>query len=276
MAATTAIAGAITAVSLAVLIPVAYAQTPLPAPADATSTPPASAPAATPDGGATPSLDEMEADVLGGKNAPATAPPPAAPPALSPAAPPPARHARLRMVSADEQQAPAADGRPGFVIELETAGFVSGALTGGVFLGARLSPDVGNLIVGGSLDFASTSTSTTTPVSAGSMTVTTSSSSFALGAGVRYTLVSANDGRLDLFGAGDVGFVHAGTSMLGTSASASGFTVAAGPGLRLWVTDHVAVGYLARFRLTQLAGSDGNGDATTAGFAGTFQILAVF
>jgi hypothetical protein len=226
----------------------------------------------------------MEADIFGGKNAPATppaaAPPRAAtPPALPPAPPP--RPVRPRVVNPDEGQMPPAESRTGFVIELATAGFASGALNGGLFLGARLSPDVGGLIVGGSLDFASSSTSSaglsgasgssSSGMSAATTTTaTTSSSSLSLGGGVRYTFVSANDGRLDLFGAGDVGIVYSSVD------SASGFTVAAGPGLRLWVTDHVAVGYLARFRLTKLSGSNGAGDATTAGFGGTFQILGVF
>ena len=69
--------------------------------------------------------------------------------------------------------------------------------------------------------------------------------------------------------------------------SAAGFSLALGPGLRFWVHEQIAVGYVARFRLTYLSGDSGalavttadaqtSASATTIGFDGTFQILGVF
>ena len=71
------------------------------------------------------------------------------------------------------------------------------------------------------------------------------------------------------------------------SVSASGFSLAVGPGLRFWVHPQIALGYAARFRLTYLSGVAGafttpetddptNASATAIAFDGAFQILGVF
>jgi hypothetical protein len=191
-------------------------------------------------------------------------------------------------VPAAEPEAPAAEGdddRAAFAIELSTAGPASGALQGGLFLGGRLSKQ---LVLGAGIDIEHTSVDITT---GGSLSSTT----FTLSPGVRYTFVSTNEGRVDLYGAGDAGIVYTSAdvvidgSMPAQSASTFGFTLAGGPGLRVWVFDHLAVGYLARLRLTHVSGGAGAApglaallppdtdvSVTTFGFDGTFQILAVF
>jgi hypothetical protein len=186
---------------------------------------------------------------------------------------------------APPQEEPPELARPGFVVELSTAGFASGSLQGGLFLGARTSPD---LIIGGFVDLASSSTR----IGDGQGAVTTSSTSFALGAGTRYTLMRAADGHVDLFGSGDVGVVRTSSGTAdGASTSLFGLTLAAGLGLRVWVYDNIAVGYLARLRFTRSSGSaqeagsvlPANGapagtDASSDefGFEGTFQVVGVF
>jgi hypothetical protein len=124
--------------------------------------------------------------------------------------------------------------------------------------------------------------------------VTTSTQFFRLGAGVRQSFLQSADHLVDLYGAADIGFqsqsaevitVQGGSPTL--KVSASGFSLAAGPGLRLWVRDQIAVGYAARFRLTYLSGPIGSlmsppnasitdGSSTQIGFDGTFQVLGVF
>jgi hypothetical protein len=81
------------------------------------------------------------------------------------------------------------------------------------------------------------------------------------------------------------------TSALGVTptqtVSASGFSLAAGPGLRLWVHEQIAIGYVALLRISYLAGELGalpatptedttDGSRTQVGFDGAFQILGVF
>jgi hypothetical protein len=202
--------------------------------------------------------------------------------------PAPRRPPRRRPAPPAEPEATSADAdddRAAFVIELSTAGPASGALQGGLFLGGRLSRQ---LVLGAGIDIEHTSVDITT---GGSLSSTT----FTLSPGVRYTFASTNDGRVDIFGAGDAGIVYTSAdvvndpSMPAQSASTFGFTLAAGPGLRVWIFDHLAVGYLARLRFTHASGGAGaapglaqllppdtNVSATTFGFDGTFQILGVF
>src|SRR5262249_52267791 len=99
--------------------------------------PPAAKESAAGDAGAPPSIEDEEAAVL---RAPAPPRPPAprapapSPPAARSAAPRP----RARPAAVVAEPAPAVDAAPAFVIELDTAGFVSGALDGGLFVGGRL------------------------------------------------------------------------------------------------------------------------------------------
>ena len=69
--------------------------------------------------------------------------------------------------------------------------------------------------------------------------------------------------------------------------SASGFSLALGPGLRLWVHEQIAIGYVGRLRMSYLSGEAGaltstvseditEGSATTVAFEGMFQLLGVF
>jgi hypothetical protein len=247
----------------------------------------------SPDAGAAAgeSVDDMEKDVLGGKAPPSVQPPPGpraeprAAPLLSPPLPP-RRRRRPAQASRDDEAA-GAQGETALAIELGTSGFASGTLQGGLFLGARMSPD---FILGGSLDFASTSVSVSQPMAS----ATISSTSFRLAPGVRYTFVRASDGRVDLYGAGEAGVVYmsgdavASGSTQSVSGSAFGFTLAAGPGLRIWIFDHLAIGYAALARLSHLSGQaaafpdasqiDPSASASSTSFTleGNFQILGVF
>jgi hypothetical protein len=170
--------------------------------------------------------------------------------------------------------------RTSLAIELGTSGFASGTLEGGLFIGARTSS---GLIIGAMLDYLSSSV-TVTPPSSGD--ITQSSSTLRFGAGARYPFLHSSDRRVELIGAVDAAVVYVAANTTGVSdANASGVTLAAGPGLRFWVHEHIAIGYVARLRLTHLSGdagtlagaeADGTASGTDIAFAGTFQILGVF
>lgn len=226
-----------------------------------------------------PSVEDEEAAVLA---APARPAPPAPPPAPRPAAP--ARRQRN-----DEERSIVAVATPsdqnGIAIELSTSGFASGTLQGGLFIGGRTST---GMIIGGFFDYGLTSITATPP---GGIDVSNSLQTFRLGAGVRQAFLRAADRRVELYGAGDVSFDYRSaeipTTTPSTSLSAAGFSLALGPGLRLWIHDQISIGYVARFRLLFLSGEAGvlsaadAGDPTDSkltqvGFDGAFQILAVF
>jgi hypothetical protein len=224
-------------------------------------------------------------------NPPAPSPPPAPPPVVQAPARPPARSGRRAPQSTDDGRrssptAPAEEAGA-VALELSTSGFASGSLVGGVFVGGRLA---GGLILGGFFDYGLQSATAST---AGT-NVSTSAQLFRLGAGVRPTFIHSADRLVDLYGAAEASFEYlsaevpsTGGSSPTTSVSAAGFAVAAGPGLRLWVHEQIAIGYVARLRLTYLSGdrgalgpapsADASSSSTTAiGFDGTFQILGVF
>jgi len=298
------VAGVAAAVILALATPARAEEPPAPGPADATTPPDrAGRPAPGPAGpGSGASDEDLEAAVLGG---PTTAPPPpaapprAAPPRSRPAAVPPPGPARPPAAASRERGWPAPardvypdedDSHPALAIELATAGLGSGALQGGLFLGARLP--VG-LIIGAFLDYGSSSLTVTT--NATNNSTEQASSLFRFGAGVRYPVLRSEDGRVELFGAGELGLVRRTreVSVSGGSAtnvSAWGPSLAVGPGLRLWVHDHLAIGYVAEFQVTHLSGDPGAFPGATAAdvtlglhaastdiaLAGTFQLLGVF
>ena len=75
--------------------------------------------------------------------------------------------------------------------------------------------------------------------------------------------------------------------MPAATSSAAGFSLAIGPGLRLWVHDQIAIGYVARLRIAYLTGSAGalaptpgedptDASQTDIGFDGVFQVLGIF
>jgi len=232
-----------------------------------------------------PSTEDQEAAVLGAPERPApTTPPP--PRRAAPAA-------RARQQAPDEEHAAAAvasapgEAPSGIAIELSTGGFASGALVGGIFLGGRTGS---GLILGGFLDYRLTSeTSTLTDTD-----ITSSSQMLRLGFGLRHSFAQSADRRVDVYGAADASFEYRSgeaRSMTGTtptvSPSASGFSLALGPGLRFWVHEQIAIGYVARLRATYLSGGLGaltvppsadetDTTQTAVGFDGTFQLLGVF
>jgi hypothetical protein len=243
-----------------------------------------------------PSADDQEAAVFGSPTEPAPGTQPA--PSAGPAAPmrrpaPNARARRVPQAISEEASAPGGGGgasaaRGGFAIELSTTGFASGSLAGGLFLGGRTTSGV---IIGGFLDYALVSVNATPD---GGTSITRSGQAVRIGAGVRHSFVHSADRLVDLYGAGDVGFESrsAEIPLVGAmtptqTVSAAGFSLAVGPGLRLWVHDQIALGYAARLRLTYLSGDGGSLEApatasttatsaTAIAFDGTFQILGVF
>ena len=159
---------------------------------------------------------------------------------------------------------------------------------GGLFVGGHIPSGT---IIGGFLDYGLTSV-TATPDSG--VAITSSQQLLRLGAGLRHPLVRSADRRVDLYGAADASFdyvsVEAPTTTAGmptATGSAAGFSLALGPGLRLWVHDQIALGYVARLRVAYLSGAMGALDAmpsanptdsslTAIGFDGAFQLLGVF
>jgi hypothetical protein len=239
------------------------------------------------------SASEPDEDaLLRGPTRPAPPPAPTPPPAVvqTPARPA-SRPARRAVPAPDDGRAsPAttATEEPGAVaLELSTAGFASGSLVGGLFVGGRTA---GGMIVGGFFDYGLQSNT----ASVAGTNVTTSTQLFRLGAGFRPTFIRSADRLVELYGAADASFEYRSADLPATggssptaSVSAAGFSLALGPGLRLWVHEQIALGYVARFRLTYLSGDAGalgaavtgdqtSGGATAIGFDGTFQILGVF
>ena len=233
----------------------------------------------------TPSTEDEEAAVLG-------APPPPAPP---PPAPRPAAPARRQ--ADDDEGRPAHRTPPpkaeteketdqgGIVFEFSTAAFASGTLaSGGLLIGGRTAS---GMIIGGFIDYSLTSVTSTPPAG---VETSISDQTFRLGVGVRQGFVRTADRRAELYGAADVSFDYKSTELGGNpspSFSAAGFSLALGPGVRLWVTDQISIGYVARFRLAFLSGEAGalvtpaiddpsDAKLTQIGFDGVFQILAVF
>ena len=237
--------------------------------------------APAPEGQPPPATDDQEAALLAAPDKPA--PPPPAQPPPPPRRPVAATGDRQAHQFRDEERAGA-----GLAIELSTSGFASGALMGGLFVGGHTASGT---VIGGILDYGLRS-ATATPDSGAP--ITTSEQTFRLGAGVRQPIVRSADRRVDLYAAADAAFVYKGAETESTMAgmptatgSAAGFSLALGPGLRLWVHDQIAIGYVARLRITYLSGEQGalapmpDDDPTDASqtevrFDGAFQILGVF
>jgi hypothetical protein len=265
----------------------------LPAPAGAADPPGADTQADPFAGPPERSATEPDEDaLLRGAARPNPSPPPTPPP-------PPVVQTPARPASRGGRRAPQADdGRPSaagapaeeadaIALELSTAGFASGSLVGGLFVGGRVA---GGMILGGFLDYGLQSQT----ASIAGTNVTTSTQLFRLGAGLRPTFVRSPDRLVELYGAADASFEYRSAGVPATtgaspttSVSAAGFSLALGPGLRLWVHEQIAIGYVARFRLTYLTGDTGGlgtagsgdqttGSATAIGFDGTFQILGLF
>ena len=157
---------------------------------------------------------------------------------------------------------------------------------GGLFVGGHIPS---GMIIGGFLDYGLTSL-TATPDSG--VPLTRSQQLLRLGVGLRHPLLRSADRRVDLYGAADASFDYVSfevptTTMPAATSSAAGFSLAIGPGLRLWVHDQIAIGYVARLRIAYLTGSasalaptpgEGPTDAsqTDIGFDGVFQVLGIF
>ena len=237
--------------------------------------------APAPEGQPAPATDDQEAALLAAPDKPT--PPPPSPPPPPPRRPVAATGARQPPQWRDEERSSG-----GLAIELSTSGFASGALVGGLFVGGHTASGT---VIGGILDYGLRS-ATATPDSGAP--ITTSEQTFRLGAGVRQPIVRSADRRVDLYAAADAAFVYQGAETKSTMAgmptatgSAAGFSLALGPGLRLWVHDQIAIGYVARLRITYLSGALGalatapNDDPTDASlteirFDGAFQLLGIF
>ena len=160
---------------------------------------------------------------------------------------------------------------------------------GGLFVGGHIPS---GMIIGGFLNYRLTSL-TATPDSG--VPITSSQQLFQLGVGLRHPFLRSADRRVDLYGAADASFDYASVEVPTTTSagmptatsSAAGFSLALGPGLRLWVHDQIAIGYVARLRVAYLTGSAGaltatpsdnptDASTTAIGFDGVFQVLGIF
>lgn len=234
-----------------------------------------------PEGKPPATTEDEEAALLAAPDKPT--PPPPSPPPAPPRRPVAAAGAPQGPQWRDEERSGG-----GLAIELSTSGFASGSLVGGLFVGGHTAS---GLIIGGFLDYGLTSVTTTPDTS---VPFTTSQQLLRLGAGLRHAFARSADRRVDLYGAADASFDYASVEVPTTTpgmptatSSAAGFSLALGPGLRLWVHDQIALGYVARLRVAYLSGSAGALNATPSvnqtdasltdiGFDGAFQLLGIF
>lgn len=173
--------------------------------------------------------------------------------------------------------------RAGTLIEFSTAGFASSELSGGVFVGRQ---DRGYSF-GVSLDYSR--------LEVGDNSVKTASTRGSLLAGGRFRVAQTANQRVECIIGAEAGLGWASNKGLGdfrvadSENSASGLVVAAGPGLRIWVVDGLALGYQTRLRYTSLKGdgavasnedffSDSSNSITASslGIDGRFSIFGVF
>jgi len=177
-------------------------------------------------------------------------------------------------------------GGGGFALELSAGGLSGESIQGGILAGLS----VRGFVFGLFLDAARFTT--TSPVPPDMVDLKAQSSR--LGIAARLPLWRSADGRVSLFAGGDLALsnrsVIAGDSSFVRSYQADGWTWSLGPGLRFWVTEHLAVAYLTRFRSTHLEGPAAAlpdlGPATTdlelevsgtvTQLEGVFQFLCVF
>lgn len=176
-------------------------------------------------------------------------------------------------------------GHGGFAIELSAGGVSSGSFQGGLLAGIGATGFVFGLFIDGLQD------ASVPPVAPN--TVTLESSSTRIGFATRVPLLRTADGRVSLFGAADLGVTNRVASTPSTSGgesfSADGWTWSVGPGLRFWLTDHLSLAYVTRFRSTHLSGAAGalpdvaaasdpgtHASADYLQLEGAFQLLCVF
>jgi hypothetical protein len=239
-------------------------------------------PFAPPPEGKPPSTQEdQEAALLAAPDKPT--PPPPSPPPPPPRRPVAGAGAREAHQFRDEERSGA-----GLAVELSTSGFASGSLVGGLFVGGHIPS---GMVIGGFLDYGLTSL-TATPDSG--VPITSSQQLLRIGVGLRHPFARSADRRVDLYGAADASFDYVSVEVPTTTpgmptatSSAAGFSLALGPGLRLWVHDQIAIGYVARLRVAYLTGSAGalgatpsdnttDASRTDIGFDGVFQVLGIF
>jgi hypothetical protein len=173
----------------------------------------------------------------------------------------------------------------GVAIELSAGGLAAGSLQGGLLLGVA----VRDFVFGLTFDYLSS----TGDLKSSTVTGSATSGAARVGVGARLPLLRPGDGRVALFLDGEAGLVSREAAVINSSgmpasSNASGTTWAAGPGLRLWVGNHLAVAYVTRLRGTYLSGAaaalpeaptaspDQAASATNYQLEGTFQVLGVF
>lgn len=172
--------------------------------------------------------------------------------------------------------------RTGMLLEFSTLGFASSALTGGVFVGRQ---DRG-VTFGVGLDYSS--------LEAGDDSFSTARTGGRLLAGARFRVAQTANQRVECILGAEGGLQWVSNKVTGdfrigdSENSASGLVLAAGPGLRFWVVDGLAVGYQTRLSYVSLSGDgaaasreDSFNDATditssSLGIDGRFSIFGVF
>jgi hypothetical protein len=181
--------------------------------------------------------------------------------------------------------APAPPREWGLVLELSTGGLSGGAL--GIGAGMR------SMAVGVGVDYRYASLASEQTSAFGKTEQT--QSTLAIGPWLRVELLRTQDDRVALFGALDIQYGRQfSSSRLETSsekerASADGFILRLGPGLRYWATRWLALGYSSQLVVTSLTGpllaftpSTALGSSSSSfgrlevGLAGRFTVLAIF
>jgi hypothetical protein len=141
-------------------------------------------------------------------------------------------------------------------------------LEGGFFAGYKL----GRVIFGAGLEYLRSATGAT----ALGRTTSASDSSFLFVPGLRVTILTSADHRVELFGQADIAIGHAFTDQ-----NAGNFLIRyqVGPGLRLWFHPQFALGAVFGLRGDFADIDDGNGVSHSRGITSLFtqfQVLAVF
>ena len=211
------------------------------------------------------------------------APPPPEPAAPSEPPPPPKPPAPPQVFDGEQPPKPAPvpathrrqpEPEPpttGFGVEFATAGFASGALQGGLLMGAH-SP--GGAIYGVRLDYRDQTQTI------GGTTHSTTSYSFGLAG--RFPVVGSPTG-FDLALAADAAYVKAqmaSDSPGASSPGASGFLIGFGPQLRYWFHPNAAIGYVVQATYASVSADDTGGlekvEQSITTFAGAFTLTGGF
>jgi hypothetical protein len=189
--------------------------------------------------------------------------------------PPPSHHAGLP--TAGQWRAPAGEepvNAAGFALEIDTSGFASGKLDGGLVIGAHGAD-------GSLLGFRFDYTDTTQKEGSTSR----SNTAYALGLTGRLSVFGNRNGldlALGLDAAlikAEIGSADAVSGASGSSTNLSGFQLGFGPMIRYWIRPNLALGYLVQARYESLSSdtadvSGSKPEQNATAIVGTFTLTA--